>query len=432
MLDRDLAKRLVIEYQEFVKNVAFIERDIKIDYKGNNVFVGLRRTGKSYLLYQSIHKMLNSGHSIDEILFFNFEDDRVGDLTVKDLDTIKLAYEEIYETKPIFFLDEIQLVEHWEKFARRLVDTGYQVFLTGSNAKMLSSEIATTLGGRFYVTEVFPFSFYEYLKFKDIKIPKNWQLQPSTQLVRNFNQYFLFGGLPEVIGKDDIFKREWLSSLFNKIYFSDLVLRHSIRNNKALKVLIRKMAESVMQPATYNRMASVVSAAGQTVKPDTVAEYCQYLIDSYLMFPIENYASKLQDKVSVKKYYFSDNGFISLFVNDASSLLMENLVAVTLRKKYPDELMYFSTNVEVDFYLPEQKIAFQVSYSIKDNSTYQREVKALVNLNKYIPQNKLFIITNDEECVIEEDGCNIIVVPLWKWCLEMCYIGNYALPQKKS
>ena len=214
-MDKDLAKRLIVEYQEIVNNIELIERDIKVDYKGNNVFVGLRRAGKSYLLYQSIRQIIKSGHKIDEILFFNFEDDRIDGLNVGDLDTIKLAYEEIFDCKPIFFLDEIQIVEQWEKFARRLVDTGYQVFITGSNAKMLSKEIATTLGGRFYITEVFPFSYAEYLKIKDIPLPKNWRLTPSTSIVRNFQQYFLTGGLPEVINKDDIFKREWLSSLFN-------------------------------------------------------------------------------------------------------------------------------------------------------------------------------------------------------------------------
>ncbi len=333
------------------------------------------------------------------------------------MDTIKLAYEEVFDSKPIFFLDEIQIVEHWEKFARRLVDTGYQVFITGSNAKMLSSEIATTLGGRFYITEVFPFSYAEYLKIKAITLPKNWYLTPSTSIVRNFQDYFYAGGLPEVIKKDDIFKREWLSSLFNKIYFSDLIMRYSIRNAKALKVLIRKMAESVMQPVTYNRIAAIVSAAGYKIKPDTVSEYCQYLTDSYLMFSIENFAAKLQEKVSVKKYYFSDNGFISLLVTDADTSLLENLVAVTLRKKYPDELMYFNSNVEVDFYLPEQKVSYQVSYSIKDPSTREREVRALVRLNNFIPQNKMYIITKDEEENIEIDGCHISVLPAWKWCL---------------
>lgn len=417
MLDKDLAQRLIVEYQEFINNISFIERDIAIDYKGNNVFVGLRRAGKSYLLYQSVHQLIKKGHKIDEILFFNFEDDRIDGLQISDLDTIKLAYEEMYGTKPIFFLDEIQIVEHWEKFARRLVDTGYQVFITGSNAKMLSNEIATTLGGRFYITEVFPFSFAEYLKINNISLPKNWQYTPATAIIRNFQNFFVYGGLPEVIEKEEKFKREWLSSLFNKIYFSDLLMRYSIRNNRALKVLIRKMAESVMQPVTYNRIAAIVSAAGFKIKSETAAEYCQYLTDSYLMFAIENYASKLQDKVSVKKYYFCDNGFISLFVTDADTLLLENFVAITLRKKYPDELMYFNSNVEVDFYLPEQKISYQVSYSIKDSQTREREVRALVRLNNYIPQNQMFIITKDEEEIIEVDESKIYVVPAWKWVL---------------
>ena len=417
MMEKSLAKRLIVEYQEYVNNIKYIDRDIKVDYKGNNVFVGLRRAGKSFLLFQSIHKILSLGHNLNEILFFNFEDDRVGDLTVNDLDTIKLAYEEMFAYKPIFFLDEIQLVDHWEKFARRLVDTGYQVFITGSNAKMLSHEIATTLGGRFYITEVFPFSFTEYLKINNISLPNNWQYTPATQIVRSFHSFFFNGGLPEVIVKDELFKREWLSSLFNKIYFSDLIMRYSIRNSKALKVMIRKMAESVMQPATHNRIASVVSAAGYKIKSETAAEYCQYLNDSYLTFSIENFAAKLQEKISVRKYYFIDNGFINLFVTDADTLLLENLVAIALRRKFQGELMYFNSNVEVDFYLPDQKIAYQVSYSIKDAATREREVRALIRLNNYIPQNQMFIITYDEEETITTDGCTINVLPIWKWLL---------------
>ena len=418
-MDKDLTKRLIVEYQQFVSNIKYIERDITVDYKGNNVFVGLRRAGKSFLLFQCIHKMLALGHSLDEILFFNFEDDRIGELAVNDLDTIKLAYEEIFAAKPIFFLDEIQLVDHWEKFARRLVDTGYQVFITGSNAKMLSNEIATTLGGRFYITEVFPFTFAEYLKINGIQLPQNWQYTPATGIVRHFQSYFDNGGLPEVIVKDKIFKREWLSSLFNKIYFSDIIMRYSIRNSKALKVMIRKMAESVMQPASYNRIASVVSAAGYKIKSETASEYCQYLTESYMAFPIENFAAKIQEKVSTKKYYFIDNGFINLFVTDGDTLLLENLVAVTLRRKFPGELMYFKSNVEVDFYLPEQKASYQVSYSIRDAKTREREVRALVRLNNYIPQSQMFIITKDEEETIEDDGCKITVVPVWKWLLTL-------------
>ncbi len=418
MADKNIIKRLILEYKTLATSAKVIERDISIDFKANNVFVGLRRAGKSFLMFQCIQKLLKNGHSIDEILYFNFEDDRIDDMKLQDLDTIKLCHEETYNSKPIFFLDEIQLVTGWEKFARRLADTGYQVFITGSNAKMLSSEIATTLGGRFYIKEVFPFSFNEFLKLKGIELDKNWQYLSNTHIIRNFEQYFKLGGLPEVIKTEDVFKRDWLSSLFNKIYFNDLIARYSIRNEKAMKMLIRKLADSIMQPVTYNRAASVVTASGYKVKPDTIAEYCGYIQDTWLMFSIENFAAKLSEKASTPKYYFCDNGFISLFITDTNTTLLENIVAVNLRKKYPGELTYFTTNIEVDFYLPETREAYQVAYSIQDSQTFERETRALVKLNSFIQQNKMYIITKDEEQSLDIDNCHIEVVPVWKWLLQ--------------
>ena len=168
MINKDLIKQLIAEYQRLVKNVQLIERDLQIEDELNYVFVGLRRAGKSYLMFQQIQKLLKNRHSIDEILYFNFEDDRLAALCTTDLDLIKICYEEMYNHKPIFFLDEIQIVPNWEKFARRLADQNYRVFITGSNAKMLSSEIATTLGGRYMVRNVYPFSLKELLKSKGI------------------------------------------------------------------------------------------------------------------------------------------------------------------------------------------------------------------------------------------------------------------------
>ncbi|MCQ2203668.1 MAG: ATP-binding protein [Bacteroidales bacterium] len=417
MLDKLFAKKLIVEYQQFVCEVQYIERDIDVDFDGNHVFVGMRRAGKSYLLYQCVHHYIALGHNPDEILFFNFEDDRVANLEVTDLDTIKLAYEELYAHKPIFFLDEIQIVDGWEKFARRLVDTGYRVFVTGSNAKMLSSEIATTLGGRYYIKEVFPFSFAEYLKLEHMELKPNWQYTSCTDIIRNFEPYFNMGGLPEVITKDTIYKREWLSSLFNKIYFGDLIARYSIRNDKTMRMLIRKMAESIKQPLSYNRTASLISSAGLKTKQETVADYCQYLQETWLMFSIENFASKLQEKVSTRKYYFTDNGFISLFLSDVKTSLLENIVAIALRRKYKQELTYYNHNIEVDFYLCESQVAYQVSYSIREQETRQREVKALLSLNEYIPLSSAYIITYDEEETIETADMIINVVPVWKWLL---------------
>jgi predicted AAA+ superfamily ATPase len=152
-MNKDTIKLLISEYQRNVVDIALIERHFHLEDALNYVFVGLRRVGKSYLMYQQIRRLLTAGHKKDEILYFNFEDERIPSLDVGDLDLIKVCYGEMFDCKPVFFLDEIQVVDHWEKFARRLSDQGYRVYITGSNAKMLSSEIATTLGGMLHDPE---------------------------------------------------------------------------------------------------------------------------------------------------------------------------------------------------------------------------------------------------------------------------------------
>lgn len=166
---------LIAEYQTYVSQIELIPRDVELVDGLNYVFVGLRHAGKSYLMFQRIAQLIEQGHKKEEILYFNFEDDRIDFLEVNDLDLIKTCYEEMYDSRPIFFLDEIQLVDRWEKFARRLADQKYQVYITGSNAKMLSSEIATTLGGRYMIHEVYPYSFQEYLNAGGIDIHEKMQ-----------------------------------------------------------------------------------------------------------------------------------------------------------------------------------------------------------------------------------------------------------------
>ena len=156
------------------------------------------------------------------------------------LEFVKSHYEELFAHKPIFMLDEIQLVDGWEKFARRLADHKYLVYITGSNAKMLSKEISTTLGGRYIVQNVFPFSFMEFLQSKNIQLEKQWEYLDNAPIKRTFNEYFHFGGLPELVIREESFKRQWLGNLYNKIYFGDLISRYNIRNTTGLKVLVRK------------------------------------------------------------------------------------------------------------------------------------------------------------------------------------------------
>lgn len=417
-MTKDLIKLLISEYQAYASQVKLIPRDAELMEGLNYVFVGLRHAGKSYLMFQRIAQLMAQGHQREEILYFNFEDDRIDSLEVSDLDLIKTCYEEMYDLRPIFFLDEIQLVDRWEKFARRLADQKYQVYITGSNAKMLSSEIATTLGGRYMIHEVFPYSLTEYLKAGGIDVKaRNALYTHGKDIVRLANTYFQHGGLPETVGMRE--PRPWMSNLFSKIFFGDLVARYKIRNEFALRVMIRKMAESVKQPLSYSRIASIVSSTGKKLSTDTAIDYVGYMADTWLILPYENLFGKLQDKETNRKYYFTDNGLLHLFLVDADTSLLENLVAVTLRRKFGDSCYFWnSKNAEVDFVIPEEATAIQVSYSLADAHTFKRETDALTRLAAVQDIKHMTVVTKDEEDTVETDRGRIEVVPLWKWLLE--------------
>lgn len=416
-MDKNIAKQIIVENQRMVQEVAFIKREARFEPHSNYVLVGLRRAGKSYLLYQRVRELLEAGHKIDEILYFNFEDDRLEDLKQSDLDQIKQAYEEIYACKPIFMLDEIQIVDGWEKFARRLADHKYRVYITGSNAKMLSSEISTTLGGRYIVQNVYPYSFAEYLAAHNIKLDSKWQYLPNTDIKRVFNTYFYYGGLPELTSVGNDFKRQWLSNLYNKIYFGDIVARYNIRNVVAMKTLVRKLADSVKQPQSYNRLANLVSTVVGKVKQDTIVDYLEHIKDTCMVFSVENITAKLQDKLSTQKYYFIDNGLLNLFLFNGETSLLENIVAIFLHERYGDDLFYYNDKIEVDFCLWEHRQAIQVAFSVLDAKTCERETRALVAYNRRFPDCRLMILTMDEERDIEVDGCHIEIRPVWKWML---------------
>lgn len=177
-MEKGIIKKIILRWQELIPQINFTERKFFIEPDANHVLVGIRRAGKSYMLYQYIHQLVSEGHSIEEILFVNFEDERISDIQKEDLHLILEAYREMFNHQPIIFLDEIQNIEGWEHFARRLADEKYKVFITGSNARMLSREIASTLGGRYLLREVFPFTFREYLHYSRIELKDHWELSP--------------------------------------------------------------------------------------------------------------------------------------------------------------------------------------------------------------------------------------------------------------
>lgn len=199
--------------------------------------------------------------------------------------------------------------------------------------------------------------------------------------------------------------------------FGDLVVRYALRNSDSMSLLVKKLAESVMQPSSYNRLKNIVSSAGESVGVRTVIDYVGYLEETWLIFSIENYAARFAERESNRKYYFIDNGILNLFIFNPETLLLENLVAVSLYRMVGKELYFYNQNVEVDFYIPDQKWLVQVSYNISDTQIFTREVNGLLKTAKFLKAEKLQIVTRNEERTVEQDGFTIEVIPIWKWMI---------------
>ncbi len=421
-MNKDTIKSILLKNQERIPQLPLIRRDVHFEPVGNYVLVGLRRAGKSYILYQHIQQRISDGLSAKEdILYINFEDDRLDIFQLSELDGIIQSYEELYhDRKPVIYLDEIQIIDGWEKFVRRLADTGYQVMVTGSNAKMLSREIATTLGGRFIVRNIYPFSFGEYLRYKGIELDANWALTSQRSQVRSlFTDYFQYGGFAETFNRMD--KQEWLNWLCQKIVLGDIIARNEIRSGGIIRLLTKKLAESVMQPTTLTRLTNILKSTGDKVSRNTVTDYLSYMNEAFLVFRLTNYVDSFSERIVNSKHYFCDNGLLNNYLIDPKSKLLENLVAIALKKRYgaldEDNLYYYNKSVEVDFFVPNEKLAIQVSYSLLDYETREREVGALQKLSKAIDLDRMLIITMDEEETIPIGEASIEVIPIWKWLL---------------
>lgn len=420
-MQKEVFKVLIKEGQDEIRDIELYERDFEFEELGRYVLVGIRQAGKSYLLYQRAKRFLQQGHDIREIVYINFDDERLLDMTADDFDLILQAYGTMYDLKPILLFDEIQNIEGWEHFARRLANQKYMVFITGSNAKMLSIDIATTLGGRYFDEKIFPYSFDEYLGANGVELEDGWIYGKQKNTVQQkLADYLKWGGFPELLLFKN--KRHWLNGLYEKIVLGDVIQRNNVKNGQALRLAVKRLAENVKQPTAYNRLANMIKSTGVSTNTASIIEYIRYVKEACLMFTLDNYASKFVEKETAKKHYFTDNGLLSIFLTDADTSLLENLCAITLCKKYnmdddAPRLYYYNRNVEVDFFVPEEALALQASYSIQDEETRKREVNALVALNKLSPLKKACIITYDEEETIECDSLSIDVVPIWKWLL---------------
>lgn len=423
-MDKQIIKNIIVEKQVAIPNYKLTHRDFLFGRKSNYILVGLRRAGKSYLLYQDIQDRIKDGEiSAQDLLFINFEDERLSSLKAEELGILLDCYMELYPGKqPLVYLDEIQNVEGWEKFARRLADSQYRVMITGSNAKMLGREMYSTLGGRYTPREIFPFSFAEYLTYHHVDLDRNWEYNQQTKalVAKLFDRYFYEGGIAESFDQPD--KREYLNALYQKILIGDIVERNSIRNSRVFRFLAKKLADSVMQSSSLTRLQHLVKSTGDTISLPVLKDYLGYMQDAYLFFPIPNLVSPLTEQATLQKRYVADNGILNLFLFQGETKLLENMVAVELNRRYrntPEEtlLYYYNKNMEIDFCVPSEQLAIQVAYNLNDDATYEREVEGLLKFLKAYSGYRGYIITRDYQATIEESGSTIEVLPIWQWLL---------------
>ena len=422
MINKQILLEVMLENRLEVMRHRVIPRDVSLEGFDRQVLVGVRRAGKSYILYGHIQDLIAKGHTWDEIIYLNFEDERLGGMDLLDLNSILEVHGRVSDKRPMLFLDEIQNVEGWEKFARRVADNKYKIVITGSNARMLSVDVASTLGGRFLTREIFPFSFGEYLEINGIN-SKSELLSATTSnrglLMRHFDEYFQFGGFPECATIP--VKRDYLTSLYQKIFLGDIAARHRVENIFALRVLFRKLAESIKQPISFTRATNIVASTGTKIGKSTVINYLGYANDAYLILTVPNIADNITERISNPKYYFIDNGIISLLALDIRTSLLENVVALSLIRRYgsKDAVYHYNYGIEVDFYIPETETAIQVCYSMDGSTdTTERETRGLIKIGEKLSCRRRIIVTYEEEGEIERDGCKIEMIPAWRFLLD--------------
>lgn len=417
-MNHDIIKKVIFDQHQVIKDSRIIERDIVLEKDVNYVLVGLRRAGKTTLLYKRAQDLIKEGVEWNQIIYINFDDERLLGFSVSDFEDILLVAEELSNKKHYFFFDEIQNIDHWEKFAIRISNQGYKVDITGSNAKMLSKEVEAKLGGRYISKEILPFSFQEYLRASSVNYDA-YSVKDIGKLNSLLNDYLINGGFPEVFGFKN--KREYVSSIYQKVLYNDIIVHNNVRNENGIKLMIKKIAESVKQELSFTKIQNIITGIGYKISKDIIIDYCGYCKDAFLLFTIENYYSSFLDKNSNPKYYFMDNGILNLFLNDKRSSLLENIVALHLYRNYKASLYYLKgSKVDIDFFLSDSNKAIQVAYSLSDIETYNREVLNLLEFAKNNQkESELFIVTYEEEKTIAIDGKKIQVVPLKKFLLSI-------------
>lgn len=414
----ELLKRIILENQEMLKTKKIISRNITIPHTDHiTVITGIRRCGKTHLLYE-----IASVVETERILFIDFEDERLlGLMSVSNYDIIVDSYKALYpDMDPVIFFDEIQVLPHWHLYLKRLHVKGYKVYVTGSNANMISREIATHLKGHSLETTIYPFTFQEFLKLKNIEIHEKDQIINTPMIVNLFTEYLTYGSFPEVINASIQEKRAVSQNIYNLLFYKDIVAKYE-KDPYLLKLIVSKITENITKEFSITSIANKIIPIHKTTVP-TVTDYFSILPDPFLTFNIYPYRNSFVQRESKRKTYLADNSFVYLNrVSTDYSRLFENLVYTTLLRQY-DEIFYYRTtnNKEVDFYIPgaKKQRVVQACFHFENEDTKDREIKALFKamFELGLKTGYIYTMTQNEEII--SGNKKIIILPLWKECLK--------------
>ncbi len=424
-------KQIITFWKEFDIPKA-LERKILVDVNTDFIITitGPRRAGKTYFCFQLISKLLEKGIFKDNILYINFEDNKLLGTNSKDLDKLLETFFELYQInkkqKIYLFFDEIQTVKNWDSWARTIHDTkkNIQIILTGSSSKLLSKEISTKLRGRVLNYEIFPLSFKEILNWKNITYDLKTisYSKNKTDIKRLFSLYVLNGGYPSLIFQD-LQKENILSSYYESMIFKDIIERYKIEDVNKLKALANLLFESVSREISYSKLTNKLSSIGFKTSKNTVIEYLSYFEEAYLFFQNLKYEYSLAKQLgSIKKLYCIDNGLlntVSFKFSDDFGKLLENLVFIELRRRN-EQVYFFKKNYECDFLIVRKNkvsLAIQVTKKLDDDNE-KREINGLLEAMRKHKLNEGIILTEEAEEERNIEGKKIRIIPIWKWLLE--------------
>ncbi len=432
---KETLKRMLIESREEGAPGDLKEREIgkRLEFRSNkaNTIAGMRRTGKTYLMFQLMERV-----GREKTFYINFEDERIIHPTVKDLSNLLPLIMETFdvETPLYLFVDEIQNVEGWEKWARRMAEReDVFLILSGSSSHLTSEGIATSLRGRTLTTYLFPLNFREFLKFKGVEYPSEnvKYSQKKPELRRHFREYLKYGGLPEIVLEESERKKlQILQEYFSTVVARDLVERHSIGKIQVLENFMKLLVNNFSRRISFSKTQNWLNSMGIKTSKSTLIKYFNYVKESFFLFDTTIFSRSVKDRQQYpRKIYVIDNGFITALTErfeTSRGWYFENKVAGTLYRETVSnpnkELHYWRKGQkEVDFVVKngtETKHLIQVCSDLHEQNK-EREVRSLLKASEDLDCDNLSVITDNFQASEKINGKRVEFQPLWRWLLEL-------------